>query len=165
MPRTASSSKRSFWREYRIEIILALIILVGVFLLVERVNIRAAAGQWVADAQAAVLGGFSAILQIATRRATSLTLSDAIGAAMISLAVVIILWRVRWRLTHDERFASETCPKCGGDLYRIHRRRRDRILNKFVPVRRHKCKNPECGWTGLRFGHSTTHHRSRRSMA
>ena len=54
MPRTASSSKRSFWREYRIEILLAVIILIGVFLLIERVNICAAAWQWVADAQAAV---------------------------------------------------------------------------------------------------------------
>ena len=37
-----------------------------------------------------------------------------------------------------------SCPKCGGDFVRIHRRIPDRLLCLIVPVRRYRCSSLEC---------------------
>ena len=37
-----------------------------------------------------------------------------------------------------------SCPKCGGDFVRIHRRIRDRLHSVIVPVRRYRCSSSEC---------------------
>lgn len=41
-----------------------------------------------------------------------------------------------------------TCPQCGADIHRSHRRPLDRITSLMVPRHRYRCD--QCGWTGLR---------------
>ena len=43
---------------------------------------------------------------------------------------------------------SKRCPKCRGEVRRVHRRVRDRILNLVKPVRRYRCRNSHCRWEG-----------------
>ncbi len=40
------------------------------------------------------------------------------------------------------------CPKCGKELTRVHRRKRDRLLSRINRVHRYLCVNPGCGWEG-----------------
>jgi predicted RNA-binding Zn-ribbon protein involved in translation (DUF1610 family) len=63
---------------------------------------------------------------------------------------VAIAYRLRWRLMHSRSLTSMTCPNCGSDIHRVHRHTADRIANWFVPVRRYRCWNKECEWSGLR---------------
>ncbi len=79
-------------------------------------------------------------------------IGDALAHGVLpGIAVAILLgWRVRWRFMHTSRFIELTCPRCGNDLHRIHRRAGDRMLNLFVPVRRYQCKNRDCLWRGLK---------------
>ena len=156
--------KRPFWREYLTEIVLAGIILTGVFLLVERMDIRVTVWRWLSSFIAGLSSGLDLVIGQSIQRITSMTLSDLVGMTLIVAASVAVLWRVRWRLTHSERFTSDTCPTCGSELHRTHRTRLDRIINIFVPARRHQCKKHECGWSGLRFGRSEKHKRVRRSQ-
>ena len=37
-----------------------------------------------------------------------------------------------------------SCPKCGGDFVRVHRRIRDHLQSVIVPVRRYRCSSLEC---------------------
>lgn len=41
-----------------------------------------------------------------------------------------------------------TCPKCGADIHRSHRRPIERITSLIVPRHRYRCY--QCGWIGLR---------------
>ena len=164
MSEHSTAPKRPFWREYLTEIVLAGIILIGIFLLVERMDIRVTLWYWLSTLLVGLTSGLELVIGQSVQRITSMTLSDLVGLALIVASLVAVLWRVRWRLTHDQRFSSDTCPVCGSELHRIHRTRLDRIVNVFAPARRHQCKNDECGWSGLRFGHSEKYKRVRRSQ-
>ena len=41
------------------------------------------------------------------------------------------------------------CPECNlRTLVLIHRRSIDRMINRIYPIRRYRCRNPECHWEG-----------------
>ena len=161
MSEHSPTPKRPFWREYLTEIVLAGIFLIGIFLLVERIDIRMTLWHGLSSFIVGLASGLELALGQSIQRITSMTLSDLVGLTLIVAALVAVLWRVRWRLTHDKRFTSDTCPVCGSELHRTHRTRLDHIINIFVPARRHQCKNHECGWSGLRFGRSQKKRRTR----
>ena len=54
------------------------------------------------------------------------------------------------------------CPRCGGDVRRIHRTRVDRLVDLVVPVRRFRCTGDECGWAGRRVSRKELGERLRR---
>ena len=40
------------------------------------------------------------------------------------------------------------CPACGGAVERISRRWIDRLLSRFAPSRRYRCRSLNCHWAG-----------------
>ena len=42
-----------------------------------------------------------------------------------------------------------SCPQCGGEVSRVHRSVRDRIVGLLEDVRRFRCDKPDCGWEGI----------------
>ncbi len=151
--------RRSFWREYRFELFWLFVVLLGIFLLVERMNIRATVWAWVWAAVRVLSTGLLEIARRAGGWIAGTTLSDFIGVVFVAIATAGIVLRLRWRIMHSEWLSSSTCPVCGGPLYRIHRRPRDRVIAWFVPVKRYRCKNHDCGWSGLRVGTTSMHSR------
>jgi hypothetical protein len=129
---------------------LVVVIVFAIFLLLEQMQIRRTlvgwirgSAQWVDDLLESALGAVEGL-------ATSMTLSDLLGLLLLAGAAIFVVWRLRWRLTTMPRFIDRKCSRCGSDLHRVHRRRFDRVLNVFVPVRRYRCKNRACRWQGLR---------------
>ena len=100
-----------------------------------------------------LLGDIVRGLEAAVQRTT---LSDLTGLVLLAIALAVVTWRIRWRLLRTPRYTARACPLCGEDLQRSHRRRRDRIANLYVPVRRYRCRNRKCGWHGLRVGTGVT---------
>jgi hypothetical protein len=96
----------------------------------------------------AVTGAIASAVEGLTHRILPITTSDMVGLLLIVLSVAVVLWRVRVRL--EQHLAGQTCPVCGGELRRRHRRRWDRVLSILVPVGRYRCKNEDCRWEGLR---------------
>jgi hypothetical protein len=41
-----------------------------------------------------------------------------------------------------------SCPNCGGAVERISRRWIDRLMSRFVPSRRYRCRSVTCKWEG-----------------
>lgn len=41
------------------------------------------------------------------------------------------------------------CPQCRSPLRRVQRRPIDRLLSRWVPVRRYRCRAMACDWMGL----------------
>ena len=64
---------------------------------------------------------------------------------------------------HGNAFAAEEshwfrwdqtvrCPKCGGEVSRIHRRPLDRLRSLVSPVHRYRCYDLRCRWEGTLSG-------------
>lgn len=147
-----------FWREWRVEIVIALLVCLAIFLLVEQMNIRQSMYVglvglvgWLSRTVAGVLEGL-------VRLARGTTVSDLTAYLLLLVVAGLVIWRVRHRLLTLPKFSDIECPRCGGELARIHRRWPDRVLSLFVPIRRYQCQNQECTWRGLRV------YRSKRGM-
>jgi hypothetical protein len=138
------------WQNWWVEILVALLALLAVFLLVERIDLREGLLSWMASLLKGVEGLIATVFRGSLAFVQRTTLSDLL-AYLLLLAVAIVLgWRSRWRVMHTPRLSELICPRCGSDLHRIHRRALDRALNLLVPVRRYQCKNRDCHWRGLK---------------
>lgn len=50
--------------------------------------------------------------------------------------------------TPREASTRHRCPKCGGQVWQVHRRRLDRWLSSWVRVHRYRCGDARCRWEG-----------------
>jgi hypothetical protein len=141
---------RRVWREWWVEILIALLVILAVFLLVERMNIRQTLFAWLVGLFERLEALVTGLIRSLTDFARRTTLSDLTAYVLLFVVAGLVIWRTRQRLMTQPRFTETKCPRCGGDLARIHRRWRDRAANLFVPVRRYQCKDRECRWRGLR---------------
>jgi hypothetical protein len=139
---------RRFLREYRIELVAVFMALLGIFLLVERMQIRATILRTISLAWRTLSGTAGAVVRSVIYRILHITVSDLIGLTLIVLSIVIVLWRMRLRLL--QRLTGSTCPVCGGELRRCRRDWLDRLLSLLLPVAPYRCHNEECRWEGLR---------------
>jgi signal transduction histidine kinase len=135
-------------KEFRVEIIALLVALLGVFLLVERLEIRASVIRFLQTLFTQLRVGQERILTYIT----SFTVSDFIGWILILLTSAFVVWRARYRFLTSRFWRIEDCPRCGNTLHRIHRTRFDRFLTWILlpHSRRYRCNNDECHWSGLR---------------
>ena len=143
---------KKFLKEYWIEISALLILSLGVFLLIERMEIRSTIWRAILGAKILIQSEAESFVKGMIVFVGNFTLSDAIGTMFIILAVIFALWRIRYRFLHSDRWLATTCPKCGGELHRIHRSKFDHILSRTLLPKSHRyeCANPECNWSGLR---------------
>jgi predicted RNA-binding Zn-ribbon protein involved in translation (DUF1610 family) len=146
------------WREWRVEIVIALLVCLAIFLLVEQMNIRQSLYAGLRTSVKWLAGLVASAGQTFARLTQATTVSDMIAYLLLLVVAGLAIWRTRHRLLTLPRFSDVACPRCGSELTRIHRHRSDRMLSLFVPLRRYQCKNHECAWRGLRV------YRSRRGM-
>lgn len=152
--RRPSGALVRFWQEWRAEIIIVGLGLLAIFLLVERMNIRQTLYAWFVRLITG-LGNFGTSLVASLRRfVANTTLSDLTAYLLILIVLVLFAWRLRWRVMRLPGLTSQECPRCGGELHRIHRHGLDRLLSLYIPVRRYQCKEHGCHWQGLRVGKS-----------
>lgn len=151
------------WTSYRVELIGLVVAGLGIFLLFEQLNLRRSFAAWFRTTVTASLSRFHDLDVEVSSLLARLSLSDLIGVVLILVAVVLVLWRLRWRLLNAPTLSSGSCPKCGGPLHRVHRKWYDRFICLYVPVRRYRCHNAECHWKGLRVGRHHESPRRRRS--
>ena len=139
-----------FWREWRVEILIVVMIVLAVFLLVERMSIR----QTLYTGLVRFLGQLDRLISGVGQGLVSFvrgtTLSDLIAYLLLVIVVALATWRTRHRLMIHPQLPEAVCPRCNSDLARIPRRRRDRLLNLVIPIRRYQCTNGDCRWKGRR---------------
>jgi hypothetical protein len=103
---------KQFLREYRIELVAVLMALLGIFLLVERMQIRVTILRVISLVWRSLSETVGAVVRSVVYRILHITVSDLIGLVLIVLSIVIVLWRMRVRLL--QRLTGSTCPVCGG---------------------------------------------------
>jgi len=143
-----------FWQEWKIEILVVLLLAFAVFLLAEQMNIRETLFAWLVDLLDSLDDLGASLVEGVKRFARNTTLSDLTAYGLILLVLGLVAWRTRWRLMTSPRWTTQSCPVCGSELHRTRRRTRDRFVNLLVPVRRYRCKSSECHWQGLRVSRS-----------
>ena len=157
--RHRSVSRRSpfllFLKTYWVEILIAVGLVLAVFLLFEQMNIRVALVGWFSAVTGAGLSVATRLFDNLVGPRSRLGLSELIAIPMLIGVVILLIWRIRWRLRNTPALVDAQCPRCGGGLQRVHRHSIDRAISIFVPVRRYRCTNRDCGWSGVRvFTHS-----------
>lgn len=138
------------WQDWWVEIVIGVLILLAIFLLVEQMDIRETFFGWLLAAVNALEGLITAAGGALVGFVRGATLSDLLAYVLILAVVGLLAWRTRHRILTSPRLSHLQCPRCGGDLYRIHRRWYHRLLNIVIPSRRYGCKDRACGWRGLR---------------
>jgi hypothetical protein len=140
----------NLWTEWRVELFIALLVALAIFLLVERMQIRETLLGWLRSGFVGLRSFGGGVLGRVVTFVQSTSLSDLTGYVLLLFAFGFVIWRARWRLMTMPQFTVRKCPRCGSELHRIHRRPRDRWLGAVVPVARYQCTSPDCRWRGLR---------------
>jgi len=145
--RTTKSTFKRFLGEYSVEILAAIVVIIGLGLIkLDKSALMAAiqnTSQWFLSA---------------VKNLRRISISDLIGPAAVVGGTVVVLWRIRFHIQRSERWRVQECPRCGTSLHRIHRTPVDKLVGfVFMPhSRRFRCDNPDCRWTGLRYGRRHT---------
>lgn len=139
----------SWWQEYRYEISVVTLLALGIFLLVEKLEIKAFIFH---QLRRLILGTGTTISSLANRTFALLQeveTSDIVGIILILIALGMIYYRLRNRYI-QRHGPLRSCLKCGSDMHRIHRRLRHRILGVILwaDVRYYSCK--KCTFKGVR---------------
>lgn len=141
--------RKLFYQEYNFEITVVLLIALGVFLLVEELEIKHYLYE-IIKVIFFTIGNFIKLL-----RDTSIyiidkfEISDLVGISLILLAIFLIA--NRWRERKIERYSVlKNCPDCNGDLQRIKRDFNQKITGfiYFLTVKNYRCKS--CNYTGFK---------------
>jgi hypothetical protein len=137
------------WREMP-ELFWLALAAVGLALLTAYSQIRAAIIRAADQASHAVTPRAHSLTDKIVAFFSDLSPAEIIGFILLLIALIAIAYRLRWRVTHSKSLTQMVCPRCGGEIHRVHRHIADRIVNWFVPVRRYRCWNETCAWSGIR---------------
>ncbi len=143
---------KKFLKENLVEIIAIIIVIVGAVAFFRRDLASRLINTTLPDLLVELKSLFYQLVQYATEFITRISVYE---LAVIGLAVagfLFVIFRIRYRFFRSQRWRLPSCPRCGGELYRVHRTWFDRVLGKtLLPhSRRYLCQNPECRWTGLK---------------
>jgi hypothetical protein len=141
---------RRFWKGWWVEILIVVLIALAFFLLTEQMQIRQTLLAWLLGLGHGFEGLLFRLARATIDRMRQLTLSDLVAYVLLLAAGWLVLWRAKRRVISSPRYTTAACPRCGGEVHRIHRRWYDRLLNLYIPVRRYQCKDADCRWRGLR---------------
>ena len=141
--------RKLFYQEYNFEITVVLLITLGVFLLIEEMEIKHYLYEFI-KVIFFTIGNFIKLL-----RDTSIyiidkfEISDLVGISLILLAIFLIA--NRWRERMIERYSVlKNCPDCNGDLQRIKRDFNQKMTGYiyFLTVKNYRCKS--CNYNGFK---------------
>jgi hypothetical protein len=136
---------RKFYKSWYFEATLVAIIIVGVIYLL---NMRLA-NDVLISVYAGISNAFSKLLlslhELITSDSGKKIVIAVVGA--ISL-IILIIWRIVWRLRSSSMLAGITCPNCDSPLVRVKSRSWQKKIRPILPLRRFYCRN--CGWKGFR---------------
>lgn len=138
-----------FLKEYNFEIKVVLLLGLGIFLLVEDLEIKHYIYLFIRKVLVTTGGGIAWFRDGLFFLANKVEASDIVGISLI--LYVLFLIANRWRERMIERFSQLVdCPECGGTLHRIRRNLNHKFLSVlyFVNVKHYHCK--ACSYKGMK---------------
>ena len=146
----------SFISEYNYEITIVVLIAIGIFLLVEDLEIKHymyLGLRWFLFSIGDIIKGIRDNIILLLEK-DLFELSDLVGISLILFA--LHLAAKRWRDREIERYSElSICPKCGGKLQRVQRTPKQKIVSFFyvAQVKNYSCR--ECEFKGIKMSKKT----------
>jgi hypothetical protein len=147
----------SFFKRFWFEILAFVLLASGVFLLVERLQIKAILWRWILAVVELIATISSAMAHWISQHVITIEKSDLVGAGLILVALLMIGSRLRARaiVRHPLPALKEECPQCKADMVRAPRRLSHRLLEYalWIRIRRYacsKCSFRTASWHRLR---------------
>lgn len=129
------------WQEWRWEICAVVLLVLGIFLFVERLALRPMFLSW--------LGNLGQIISGMTGLAKAIfSPSNFVALTCLAIASTLVVRRLRYRLSAMPGLTERKCPRCDHHLQKRHRGTVGRLVSYIVPVKRYSCSS--CGWRGWR---------------
>ena len=131
------------------EIAIGVLFVLGVFLLVEDLEIKLFIYHGFVSLFKTLAGMMNDLLQRMGTTIRRIEGSDIVGSIFIALAMILLLYRVRQKAIARYSELSE-CPECGENLIMAHRNLFQKVISRLfrVKIRRFRCK--ACDFDGLR---------------
>ena len=146
----------SFISEYNYEITIVVLIALGIFLLVEDLEIKHymyLGLRWFLFSIGDIIKGIRDNIILLLEK-DLFELSDLVGISLILFA--LHLAAKRWRDREIERYSElSICPNCGGKLQRVQRTPKQKIISLFyvAQVKNYSCR--ECEFKGIKMSKKT----------
>ena len=141
--------RKLFYQEYNFEITVVVLISLGVFLLIEDLEIKHYLYEFI-KVIFFTIGNFIKLFRDGSIFIINkFEISDLVGISLILLAIFLIA--NRWRERLIERYSIlRNCPDCNGDLQRIKRDFNQKVtgLFYFLTVKNYRCKS--CNYTSFK---------------
>jgi len=141
--------RKLFYQEYNFEITVVFLIALGIFLLIEELEIKHYLYEFIKIIFFSI-GNFIKLLRDGSIFIfDKFEISDLVGISLILLALFLIA--NRWRERMIERHSVlRNCPDCNGDLQRIKRDFNQKMTGfiYFVTVKNYRCK--VCNFKGFK---------------
>ena len=154
MPKTRKGipkpKRKLFYQEYNFEITVVILIALGIFLLVEELEIKHYLYEFI-KVILFTIGNFIKLIRDGSIFIIDkFEISDLVGISLILLAFFLIT--NRWRERMIERYSVlNNCPNCNGDLQRIKRDFNQKVTGiiYYLNVKNYRCK--KCNYKGFKF--------------
>ena len=146
----------TFISEYNYEITIVVLIALGIFLLVEDLEIKHymyLGLRWFLFSIGGIIIGIRDNIILLLEK-DLFELSDLVGISLILFA--LYLAAKRWRDREIERYSElSICPNCGGKLQRVQRTPKQKIISFFyvAQVKNYSCR--ECEFKGIKMSKKT----------
>ena len=154
--RRSKRHQTSFFRDFRFEIFIAFLFLLGAFLLFEDLEIKAAVFSWISGAFKTITLGSSELVNNFLQWLIGFETSDIVGLILILIATFLFSYRLRQKAI--QRYGElHTCPECGSGMMHIHRTPLQRFAEIvfYLKIRNYKCKS--CDYQGIRIRQHKSH--------
>ena len=141
---------KSFIKRYTFELLILFLILTGVFLLVENMEIKSTIIYYVNGLMKFNLQFLQSIITSLSGFIQSREGSDIIGMGLIFLAIILLYFRYR-KMILTEWNSGKNCPECESKMVRKRKESKHKILAKifFLKVRHYFCA--KCNESKLNF--------------
>lgn len=143
------SQFRLTYEEYKFEFTVTFLLIVGIFLLFEKMEIKGLIFDIGFASISFLYSFFNNLLANVTNTLKDVELSDISGLILISIAFYMIGERIRDRLIAQFTFLNE-CPKCGQNIQRVRRNYKQKLIQwiLFAKVSNYTCNS--CDFKGIK---------------
>ena len=141
--------RKLFYQEYNFEITVVVLIALGVFLLVEEMEIKHYLYEFIKVIFFTIGNFIKLIRDSSIFIIDKFEISDLVGISLILLAFFLIA--NRWRERMIERYSVlNNCPNCNGNLQRIKRDFNQKMTGiiYYLTVKNYRCKT--CNYKGFK---------------
>ena len=141
--------KKSYLQEYNFEITVILLLSLGIFLLIENLEIKYYLALFIRNIILGIIGIIEFVRDKIIFIIKKIEVSDFVGILFILSAIYLITNRWRDRMVHRYSL-SITCPKCEKKLHRTRKTIKQKLLSLifFLKVKNYRCNS--CSFKGFK---------------